>query len=90
MMTCDLTASRLRETDLTQADLTEAVLRDCDLFKAILSGSKLSGADLRGAEISGLNLMDLGSFQGMKVTQGQQHVLLSGIGVDVYPEPTSI
>jgi len=23
----------------------------------------------------------------MKITQGQQHILLSGIGVDVYPEP---
>lgn len=87
MATCDLTASRLRETDLTRADLTDAVLRDCDLFKAILAGTKLAGADLRGAEISGLNLMDLAGFQGMKITQGQQHVLLTRIGIDVHPEP---
>jgi fluoroquinolone resistance protein len=87
MATCDLTASRLRETDLTQSDLTDSVLRDCDLFKAVLTGTKLAGTDLRGAEISGLNLMDLASFQGMKITQGQQHVLLTCIGVDVYPEP---
>jgi fluoroquinolone resistance protein len=84
---CDLTASRLRETDLTRADLTGASLRDCDLFTAILTGTKFAGADLRGAEISGLNLTDLASFQGMKITQAQQHTLLTGIGVDVFPEP---
>jgi fluoroquinolone resistance protein len=84
---CDLTASRLRETDLTRSDLTGATLRDCDLFTAILTGTKFAGADLRGAEISGLNLTELASFQGMKITQGQQHTLLTGIGVDVYPEP---
>jgi fluoroquinolone resistance protein len=87
MAECDLTASRFREADLSAADLTGAVLRDCDLFKTVLTGAKLEGADLRGAEISGLSLMELASFHRMKVYQSQQHILLAGIGVDVYPEP---
>jgi fluoroquinolone resistance protein len=84
---CDFTDSRLREADLGSADLTDAILRDCDLFRAVLSDTKLAGADLRGAEISGLNLMALGSFTRMKINQGQQHILLLGIGLDVYPQP---
>jgi hypothetical protein len=31
--------------------------------------------------------MNLASFQRLKVNQSQQHVLLDGIGIDVYPEP---
>jgi fluoroquinolone resistance protein len=86
---CDLTASRLREADLSAAYLTSAVLRDCDLFKTVLTGTKLAGADLRGAEISGLNLMELASFDRVKIYQSQQHILLTGIGVDVCPEPAA-
>jgi fluoroquinolone resistance protein len=85
---CDLTASRLREADLSAADLTGALLRDCDLFKTVLTGAKLERADLRGAEISGLDLMELASFRGIKVYQSQQQILLTGIGVDVCPEPS--
>lgn len=84
---CEFNESRFREADLTSADLSDAVLRDCDLFRAELAGAKLEGADLRGAEISGLNLMTLASFARMKITQSQQHVLLLGMGLDVYPEP---
>lgn len=84
---CDLTGSRLREADLTATDLTDATLRDCDLFQAALAKARLAGADLRGAEISGLNLMELASFAGLKITQGQQHGLLTALGVDVHPEP---
>ena len=67
--------------------MTGAVLRDCDLFKTVLTGAKLEGADLRGAEISGLSLMELANFRRIKVYQSQQHILLTGIGVDVCPEP---
>lgn len=84
---CDFTDSRFREADLTSADLTDAVLRGCDLFQAEHAGTKLEGADLRGAEISGLNLTALGSFVRMKINQSQQHILLQGIGIEVYPEP---
>ncbi len=83
---CEFVESRFREADLTGADLTGAILRGCDLFQADLTGAKLAGADLRGAEISGLNLLTLGSFGGMKINQNQQHNLLLGLGVDVYPE----
>lgn len=84
---CEFTACRLREADLTGADLTDAVLRDSDLFQAVLTDTKLAGADLRGAEISGLNLMSLRDFVRMKIDQSQQHILLLGIGLDVYPDP---
>src|ERR1700677_2630657 len=84
---CDFTGRRLREADLTSADLGDAVLRDCDLFQTVLLDTTLAGADLRGAEISGLNLMTLGSFARMKINQSQQHILLLGLGLDVYPEP---
>ena len=84
---CDFTESRFREADLTAVDFTDAVLRDGDLFRAELAGAKLEGADLRGAELSGLNLLNLASFARMKITQSQQHGLLQGVGIDVYPEP---
>ncbi len=84
---CDLTSCRFREADLTGADLTDAMLRDADLFQAILTSAKLAGADLRGAEISGLNLIELASFVRMKIDQGQQHLLLGAMGIDVCPEP---
>jgi fluoroquinolone resistance protein len=84
---CELASCRFREADLSGADLTDAMLRDADLFQAILTGTKLAGADLRGAEISGLNLMELASFARMKIDQGQQHLLLDAIGIDVRPEP---
>jgi fluoroquinolone resistance protein len=84
---CDFTGSRFREADLNSADLTDAVLRDCDLFRTELAGAKLEGADLRGAEISGLNVMVLAGFVRMKIDQNQQHVILLGMGLDVYPAP---
>ena len=85
---CDFTGTRLREADLGSADLTDAVLRDCDLFRAELTGTKLEGADLRGAEISGLNLLNLSSFARMKINQNQQHILLSGIDLDIHLQYT--
>jgi fluoroquinolone resistance protein len=51
----------------------------------MLDGAKLDGADLRGAEISGLDLTRLGGYRGLKITQGQQHILLSGLGIEVEP-----
>ncbi len=83
---CDLTGSRLRETDLSLADLTDADLRDCDLFQAVLDGAKLGGADLRGAEISGLDVTRLGGYRKLTITQGQQHILLDALGIDVEPD----
>ena len=44
-------------------------------------------ADLRGAEISGLNLAQIASFAHLKITQGQQHIILTAMGIDVHPEP---
>ena len=76
---CDLTASRFREADLTGADLTGTTLRDADLFQATLTNAHLAAADLRGADISGLALAALASHAGLKITQGQQHILLEGL-----------
>lgn len=58
----------------------------CDLFQALTAGTKLAGADLREGELSGLDLAALGSVSGMKITTGQQHVLLSAMGVDVHAD----
>lgn len=83
LMTCDLSGSRMRETCLAGADLTDADLRDCDLFQADFAKARLAGADLRGAAISGLDLIALESFQGLRITPEQQHLLLTAIGVEV-------
>ena len=83
MPECDLSASRFREAVLIDADLQGADLRGCDLFQAVTAGAKLRGADIRGAQVSGLNLNELASFDGLKVSADQQHLLLSALGVDV-------
>ncbi|KQW72976.1 hypothetical protein ASE17_08445 [Phenylobacterium sp. Root77] len=82
----DLNRSNLREAVLVDADLEGADLRECDLFQALTVGAKLAGADLRGAEVSGLNLAELATLQGMKITLDQQYRLLSAMGVDVHAE----
>lgn len=83
---CDLSGSSLREADLTEAELDGADLTNCDLFQALTAGAKLANADLRGAEVSGLNPADLGSYDGMKITLSQQQLLLSAMGLDVFPD----
>ncbi len=83
---CDLSGSSFREADLTDADLTGANLRDCDLEKCELLRAKLAGADVRGAKVAGLNLLSLGSMQGLRVSQEQQWLLLAGLGIEVHPD----
>ncbi|WP_332771299.1 pentapeptide repeat-containing protein [Phenylobacterium sp.] len=83
---CDLNRSSFREALLIDADLEGADLRECDLFQALTAGAKLARADLRGAEVSGLNLLELASRDGMKVTVDQQYRLLNAMGVDVHAE----
>jgi fluoroquinolone resistance protein len=83
---CDLSHCNLREADLSGADLEGADLRESDLFGTLLSAAKLAGADLRGAEVSGLNLLDLASRIGLKITADQQYRLLTALGVDVHVE----
>ncbi len=83
---CDLASSIFREADLTDADLSGAILRDCDLEKCELLRAKLAGADIRGAKIAGLNLLSLGSMEGMKISQNQQWLLLAGLGLEVHPD----
>lgn len=83
---CDLNSSSFREALLIDADLEGADLRACDLFQALTAGAKLARADLRGAEVSGLNLLELASRDGMKVTVDQQYRLLNAMGVDVHAE----
>ena len=82
----DLNRSNFREAVLVDADLEGADLRECDLFQALTVGAKLAGADLRGAEVSGLNLTELATLQGMKITVDQQYRLLNAMGVDVHAE----
>jgi len=65
---------------------TGAVPRDRDFFQADFMGANVGGAHLRGAELSGSDLMLLANFTDIRITQSQQHNLLLGIGIDVYPE----
>ena len=83
---CDLSRSRFRETDLSRADLEGAQMTGADLFQAIVDETRLAGADLRGAEVSGLNLAELATLDGMKISVDQQYRLLTAMGLDVYAE----
>ncbi len=83
---CDLSASRLRETDLTGADLEGANLAGADLFAAIIDNARFAHADLTGAEVSGFDLRRLASYQDLKITPDQQYRLLDAMGVDVRDE----
>ena len=83
---CDLSGSIFREADLTDADLTGANFRDCDLEKCELLRAKLADADIRGAKIAGLNLLALGTMQGLRVSQDQQWLLLAGLGIEVHAD----
>jgi fluoroquinolone resistance protein len=83
---CDLSGSIFREADLTDADLTGANFRDCDLEKCELLRAKLADADIRGGKIAGLNLLGLGSMQGLKVSQQQQWLLLAALGIEVHAD----
>lgn len=83
---CDLNRSSFREALLIDADLEGADLRECDFFQALTVGAKLARADLRGAEVSGLNLAELATLDGMKVSVDQQYRLLTAMGLDVYAE----
>lgn len=83
---CELAGSNLREAVLVDADLEGCDLRGCDLFQTLTAGAKLARADLRGAEVSGLNLLELTSYDGLKVDADQQYRLLTALGLDVYAE----
>jgi fluoroquinolone resistance protein len=78
---CDLNNSRFREAVLFDADLEGADLRGCDFVQALTSGAKLARADMRGADLGGINLIELGSFDGLTVSADQQHQLLTTLGV---------
>ena len=71
---------------LVDADLEGADLRECEFFHALTVGVKLARADLRGAEVSGLNLAELATLDGMKISVDQQYRLLTAMGLDVYAE----
>jgi fluoroquinolone resistance protein len=81
VLRCDLAQADLSETNLGNCDL-----QGCDLAEADLSDSDLSGADLRGAKLDGFALTRLRRYQGMRVSASQQHHLLRGVDIDVFPD----
>ncbi|MBL0939883.1 MAG: pentapeptide repeat-containing protein [Gemmatimonadaceae bacterium] len=83
---CDWRDCRFREAVMHQVDLEGADLRGADFTRASLDGARMARADLRGAEIAGINLMTLSSFEDMKISSDQQHVLLLALGIDVHVE----
>lgn len=78
---CDLSFSSFQGTRLVNT-----TLRDCDLQSIETAGANFDGADLRGSDLHGMDLTLLTSHAGMMVSAGQQHHLLTSLGIDVSPD----
>lgn len=78
---CNLTTS-----NFSHALLENAVLNHCDLGFIEVRSADFSQADLRESSLDGFLLRDLQSYAGMKVSDLQQHHLLGGLSIDVYPD----
>lgn len=78
---CDVSFSSFRGTRLVNASL-----RDCDLQSIEAADANFSGADLRGSDLLGMDLTVLASHAGMMISAGQQHHLLTSLGIDVSPD----
>jgi fluoroquinolone resistance protein len=83
---CSLIDCELVNADLTAALFVNSSLRGTNLTNASLRLANFSGADLRGANLTGFDLHELADYAGMQISAGQQHHLLRGLGIDVYPD----
>lgn len=87
----DLTSSEFLSTSLIDANLSEtcfvnAEMRECDLTGADVDGADFRGADLRKSTLAGFSLVEVAGYASMQVSAGEQHHLLSSLGIQVWPE----
>jgi len=87
----DLSSCVIKDCDLSDADLSSAILvgaeiTACNLYGVDFKDCDLSGTDLRGSRLDGFDLTAVRSYQGMQVSAGQQHLLLTSIGIDVFAD----
>lgn len=86
LSTCVLKDCDLSDADLSFAVLTSAELTECNLYGVDFTGCDLSGSDLRGSTLDGFDLTTLKAYQGLQISAGQQHLLLTSIGIDVFAD----
>jgi len=82
---CSLEGSNLRSADLSRASFKDANLQRTDLSEALVSGASFESADLRGAKLSGLNLRQMTTYQGLKISESEAGALVRGLGIRVFP-----
>lgn len=78
--------SSLIDANLSQSRFVNAELRECDLSGADLEGADFSGADLRKSTLAGFSLVEVAGYVSMQVSAGEQHHLLSSLGIQVSPD----
>ncbi len=86
LTSCSFEACDLSYATFQQSRLVNAVMRDCNLQSIETTDANFAGADLRGSDLHGFRLTGLKSHAGMRVSAGQQHHLLTGLGIDVTPD----
>lgn len=77
---CQCIETSFQRSNLTGSELVGTVLRNCHLHR-----TNLTNANLRNAELEGVLLGDLAGYSGMVISEGQQNVLLGGLGIRVAP-----
>lgn len=82
---CLFSECSLRQADLRQASLASADLRDCDLTEVNLNGAIVDNADLRGATVMGIDITQIASFEGIKVSAEQLSEIVRPLGIRVFP-----
>lgn len=78
--------SSLIDANLSQSRFVNAEFRECDLSGADLDGADFSGADLRKSNLAGFSLVEVAGYASMQVSAGEQHHLLSSLGIQVSPD----
>ena len=86
LSSCTFDSCDLSYATLQRSRLVNTVLRDCNLLGIETTDADFAGTDLRGSDLDGFDLTGLKSHAGMMISAGQQHHLLSSLGIDVSPD----
>tara|TARA_R100000365_G_scaffold2764_1_gene8623 strand:+ start:559 stop:876 length:318 start_codon:yes stop_codon:yes gene_type:complete len=82
---CVFSECSLRQADLRQTTLSSTDMRGSDLSEANFNGAILDNADLRDATLLGLDVTQLTSFEGLKVSADQLTDIVRPLGIRVFP-----
>lgn len=82
---CTFAECSLRQADLRQVLMVGADLRGSDLSEANLNGAILDNADLRDCTLFGVDVTQMASFAGMKVSDDQLADLVRPLGIRPFP-----